>query len=138
MLMMITLAFVIHSYGSVLSPLSASISGNSPSPSANSSGDGNVQVQGNISRTLTSVVGSACLRAEGRVGPQLVSHVFGLLKARDADAPESGFGFEEASDEDRWLSSDEGAEWVVRTTDIIADAVRVPATLDTPEEKAKL
>jgi hypothetical protein len=136
MLMMMVLAFVIHSYGSVLSPLSASISGNSPNPGANSSGNGNVRVQGNISRTLTSVVGSACLRAEGRVGPQLVSHVFGLLKARDADAPESGFG--EASDEDRWLSSDEGAEWVVRTTDIIADAVRVPATLDTPEEKAKL
>lgn len=30
-----------------------------------------------------SVVGMAALRAEGGVGPQLVSHTFGLLKARD-------------------------------------------------------
>jgi ubiquinone biosynthesis protein UbiJ len=89
-------AFIIQSYGSVLSPL----------PGADE--------QGNLSRTLGSVAAVACLRAEGRVGPQLTSHVFGLLKARTAEG---------LSEEDRWLSSDEGAEWVIRTVDALMDVV---------------
>ncbi|KAI0049559.1 hypothetical protein FA95DRAFT_833158 [Auriscalpium vulgare] len=88
------ISFIIQSYGSVLSPL----------PGANE--------QGNLSRALGSVVGVACLRAEGRVGPQLTSHVFGLLKARS---------IEDQSDEDIWLSSDEGTEWVIRTVDALLD-----------------
>jgi hypothetical protein len=92
---------------------------------------------GDLSRTLTSVVGAACLRAEGGVGPQLTSHVFGLLKARDWAGAGAGAGAGEGEgaldDADRWLSSDEGAEWVVRTTDTIVDAVR-----DAPQERAKL
>jgi len=60
------------------------------------------------------VVGIATLRAEGRVGPQLTSHVFGLLKARNV---------ENLNDEDKYLSSDEGTEWVIRTIDEIVDAV---------------
>ncbi|KAI0320250.1 hypothetical protein OF83DRAFT_1169459 [Amylostereum chailletii] len=91
------ISFIIQSYGAVLSPL--------PDPDE----------QGNLSRALGSVVGIACLRAEGRVGPQLVSHVFGLLKARAA---------EELSEEDRWLASDEGTEWVVRTVDALLDVVQ--------------
>jgi len=75
---------------------------------------GGNQEQGNLSRTLGSVVGIACLRAEGRVGPQLTSHVFGLLKARKEDLQ---------CEEDRWLSSDEGAEWVIRTVDKLLDVV---------------
>lgn len=71
--------------------------------------------QGNLSRTLGSVVGTACLRAETRVGPQLTSHVFGLLKARSEP---------ELSEEDRWLSSDEGTEWVIRSVDQIYDVAR--------------
>jgi hypothetical protein len=90
------LAFIIQSYGSVLSPL----------PGADE--------QGNLSRALGSVVGIACLRTEGRVGPQLTSHVFGLLKARAA---------QDLSEEDRWLASDEGAEWVIRTVDTLLDVV---------------
>jgi len=70
--------------------------------------------QGNLSRALGSVVGIATLRAEGRVGPQLTSHVFGLLKARFV---------ENQSEEDRWLSSDEGTEWVIRTVDDILNMV---------------
>lgn len=92
------LAFIIQSYGSVLSPL-----------------PGGANEQGNLSRALGSVVGVACLRAEGRVGPQLTSHVFGLLKARAAA--------EALSEEDRWLASDEGAEWVIRTVDTLLDVV---------------
>jgi len=90
------MSFIIQSYGSVLSPL----------PGANE--------QGNLSRTLGSVVGVACLRAEGRVGPQLTSHVFGLLKARSTEG---------LSEEDRWLASDEGAEWVIRTVDTLLDVI---------------
>jgi len=91
------IAFIIQSYGSVLAPL-----------------PGGDQEQGNLTRTLGSVVGAACLRAEGRVGPQLTSHVFGLLKARRED---------QQCEEDRWLSSDEGVEWVIRTVDKILDVV---------------
>lgn len=82
---------------------------------------GGDQEQGNLSRALGSVVGSACLRAEGRVGPQLTSHVFGLLKAREA---------EKQSEEDRWLSSDEGAEWVIRTVDNLVDVVSETEAVD--------
>jgi hypothetical protein len=71
--------------------------------------------QGNISRAMGSVVGIACLRAEERVVPQLTSHVFGLLKARDV---------EEKSEEDAWLATDEGTEWVIRTVDDIVDVVK--------------
>jgi hypothetical protein len=91
------LAFIIQSYGSVLSPL----------PGADE--------QGNLSRALGSVVGIACLRTEGRVGPQLTSHVLGLLKARTAQ--------QNLSEEDRWLASDEGTEWVIRTIDTLLDVV---------------
>lgn len=98
--------FILQAYGAVLSPL-----------------PGAAEVQGNLSRALTSVVGVACLRAEGGVGPQLTSHVFGLLKARTA---------EDLSPEDRWLSSDEGAEWVIRTVDTVLNA------LAESDQKAKL
>ena len=90
--------FIIQAYGTVLSPLPG--------------GDAEL---GNLSRALGSVVGTACLRAEGGVGPQLVSHVFGLLKARNVD---------DLSEEDYWLASDEGTEWVVRTVDAILDVVK--------------
>jgi len=96
------ISFIIQSYGSVLAPM----------PGENE--------QGNLSRALGSVVGVACLRAEGRVGPQLTSHVFGLLKARAAG---------DINAEDRWLASDEGTEWVIRTIDSILDVIQ-------PEEEA--
>jgi hypothetical protein len=100
------LAFIIQSYGAVLSPL----------PGANE--------QGNLSRALGSVVGIACLRTEGRVGPQLTSHVYGLLKARTAQG---------LSEEDRWLASDEGAEWVIRTIDTLLDVVMAERGRSTKE-----
>ena len=75
------------------------------------------QEQGNLSRALGSVVGTACLRAETRVGPQLVSHVFGLLKARNVEGLDEG---------DRWLTTDEGTEWVIKAVDQIYDVARAP------------
>jgi hypothetical protein len=104
------ISFIIQSYGSILSPLPAGM-----------------DQQGNLSRALGSVVGVACLRAEGGVGPQLTSHVFGLLKARH---------IENQTQEDRWLSSDEGAGWVIRTVDEILDGVTSKS--ETGEVKAKL
>ncbi|KAG9317203.1 hypothetical protein JVU11DRAFT_1396 [Chiua virens] len=89
--------FIIQAYGTILSPLPR----------------GDLE-QGNLTRALGSVVGIATLRAEERVGPQLTSHVFGLLKARY----ESNL-----NEEDRFLSSDEGTEWVIRKVDEIIDAV---------------
>lgn len=90
--------FITVAYGTVLAPL-----------------PGGQSEQGNLSRALGSVVGTACLRAEGGVGPQLTSHVFGLLRARDVEG---------LSEEDYWLASDEGTEWVVRTVDTILDVVQ--------------
>ncbi|KAF9246947.1 hypothetical protein BU15DRAFT_57891 [Melanogaster broomeanus] len=102
------ITFIIQAYGTVLSPLPR----------------GDLE-QGNLTRALGSVVGIATLRAEGRVGPQLTSHVFGLLKAR-GEVP--------LSEEDKYLSSDEGTEWVIRKVDEIIDAV----TADEQEVLAKL
>ncbi len=84
--------------------------------------------QGNLSRALGSVVGTACLRAEGGVGPQLTSHVFGLLKARYTEG---------MSEEDYWLATDEGTEWVIRTVDTILDVVK-PELGDGSAAQAKL
>ena len=98
-------AFIIQSYGTVLSPWP-------PGDPAHESG--------NLNRTLTSVVGTACLRTEGGVGPQLVSHVYGLLKSHG-----DGYNGEPATEGDRWLSSEEGTEWVIKTVDELCDVVKI-------------
>ncbi|KAI0637802.1 hypothetical protein C8Q77DRAFT_1087953 [Trametes polyzona] len=104
--------FIIQAYGTVLSPL-----------------PGGDAVEGNLSRAQGSIVGTACLRAEGGVGPQLTSHVFGLLKARDVPG---------LSEEDYWLASDEGTEWVVRTVDKILDVVKPELSAQDGVGQAKL
>lgn len=76
----------------------------------------NVPGHNHLSRTLTSAVAVASLRASGGVGPQLVSHVYGLLKAR-------GFDPESETEDDRWLASEEGAQWVITVADAISDVV---------------
>ncbi|KIY72917.1 hypothetical protein CYLTODRAFT_417431 [Cylindrobasidium torrendii FP15055 ss-10] len=113
------ISFIIQAYGSVLSPLPGSkrMFGDE---SMNDDPD-----QGNLSQALGSVVGVACLRAEERVIPQLTSHVFGLLKARH---------LKNQNGEDVWLSSDEGAAWVLRTIDAIVEGV----ASEGPVEKSKL
>ncbi|KAI0636233.1 hypothetical protein C8Q77DRAFT_1102312 [Trametes polyzona] len=72
-------------------------------------------VRGNLNRTLCSVIAIACLRSEGGVGALLHGHVLGLLRARNEP---------DQSDEDHWLASDEGVQWVIRSVDIILDAVK--------------
>lgn len=103
-------AFIIQCYGSVLSPLPGDVK----TYEDTSTGPDDLD-QGNLSRALGSVVGIATLRAEGGVGPQLTSHTFGLLKARSS--------CENQNEEDKWLSSDEGTEWVLRTVDHILDGI---------------
>jgi hypothetical protein len=68
---------------------------------------------GDLSRTDSSLVGIATLRALGGVGPQLVSHVYGLMKA----------GSSPQNDSERWLSTQEGMEWVLGSIDELCDAV---------------
>jgi hypothetical protein len=116
-------AFIIQSYGSVLSPLPGELKRFSDQSHLDDPD------QGNLSRALGSVVGIATLRAEGRVGPQLTSHVFGLLKARYV---------ENQSQEDKWLSSDEGTEWVIRTVDDILDVAASDVHVQEAQVTAKL
>lgn len=86
----------------------------------------NVPGHNHLSRTLTSAVAVASLRASGGVGPQLVSHVYGLLKAR-------GYDTATETEDDRWLASEDGARWVIALADAISDAVVGP-----PVDRAKL
>jgi len=70
-----------------------------------------------VGRVLTSVVAVACLRAQTGVGPQVVSHIFGLRKAfEDGSAEQDVEG-------GRWLASDEGSTWILKCVDDIVDAI---------------
>ncbi|CAH0044457.1 unnamed protein product [Clonostachys solani] len=75
-----------------------------------------------VGRLLTSVVAVASLRAQTGVGPQVLSHVYGLRKAvedgsfRD-DVPAEG---DEAAE---WLAGDKGSEWILRSVDRIVDVL---------------
>ena len=88
-----------------------------------------------IGRVLTSVVAVACLRAQTGVGPQVVSHVFGLRKAF-----EDGSAAKETSIEGgEYLASDEGSIWLLECTDKIVEAISgKEATTFAPGYKAKL
>lgn len=76
-----------------------------------------------VGRVLTSIVAIACLRAQTGVGPQVLSHVFGLRKAveqgvhlREVEGVEEREGVE-------WLAGDEGSQWILSSVDGIAEAV---------------
>lgn len=73
-------------------------------------------------RVVTSLVAVACLRAQRGVGPQVLSHVFGLRKGWE-DGTWKGDGEEEDGEVVEWLVGDEGVEWVLRTVDRIADVL---------------
>ncbi|KAL2163374.1 hypothetical protein VTH06DRAFT_5431 [Thermothelomyces fergusii] len=100
------------------------------SPSSSSPSSSSPPAEATVGRTLTSVVAVACLRAQTGVGPQVLSHVFGLRKgvaqgahrveAAAALGPERGPA--EAAGLER-LASDEGCEWLLRSVDAIARAI---------------
>lgn len=73
-----------------------------------------------LGRVLTSAVAVACLRAQTGVGPQVLSHVFGLRKAWEDGTWKGG---EEEEEVVRWLAGDEGGEWVLRSVDGIVEAL---------------
>ncbi|PSN62272.1 hypothetical protein BS50DRAFT_613276 [Corynespora cassiicola Philippines] len=70
----------------------------------------------NVGRISTSLVAIACLRAQQGVGPQVLSHIFGLRKAWDDGTwkTEPEAGQEEGI---RWLVSDEGCTWALERVD---------------------
>ncbi|KAH8588829.1 hypothetical protein B0O99DRAFT_524354 [Bisporella sp. PMI_857] len=72
-----------------------------------------------VGRVLTSVVAVACLRAQTGVGPQVVSHVFGLRKAFEDGSAEA----EEEVEGGEWLGGEEGNTWVLKSVDRIVDAL---------------
>lgn len=72
-------------------------------------------------RILTSLIAVACLRAQTGVGPQVLSHVFGLRKAiEDGSYREPG---QEVVEGAEWLAGEEGSEWILRTVDSISEVL---------------
>lgn len=72
----------------------------------------------NVGRLTTSLFAVAVLRAQGGVGPQIVSHVFGLRKAFEDGTAKLEDDVEGAE----WLAGDEGSCWLLEQVDrIVAD-----------------
>ncbi|EST07823.1 hypothetical protein PSEUBRA_002939 [Kalmanozyma brasiliensis GHG001] len=86
-----------------------------------------------VNRLRTSLVAISALRAQGGVGPQVTSHVWGLMKAKDSIKPDdaSKRGLE-------WLTTEEGALWVVRTVDGICEAVEGAEEFEGQGKESKL
>ncbi|KAI0007661.1 hypothetical protein F4779DRAFT_619350 [Xylariaceae sp. FL0662B] len=74
-----------------------------------------------VGRVLTSLVAIACLRAQTGVGPQVVSHIFGLRKAYEyGDARAEG---EEHVEGGEWLASEEGNIWLLENIDKLVHVI---------------
>jgi hypothetical protein len=75
-----------------------------------------------VGRITTSLVAITCLRAQQGVGPQVLSHVFGLRKAFEDGTWKTE---PQAGDEDamKWLVSDEGCTWVLEKVDEVVAAL---------------
>ncbi|KAK1145108.1 hypothetical protein N8T08_004541 [Aspergillus melleus] len=74
----------------------------------------------NVGRLATSIVAIACLRAQTGVGPQVLSHVFGLRKAVEDSTWVHDVESEEAA---KWLASEEGNTWILNSVDDIVKAI---------------
>ncbi|KAG9572689.1 hypothetical protein KCU77_g12566, partial [Aureobasidium melanogenum] len=75
------------------------------------------KVAGKVGRVLTSIVAVSCLRTQTGVGPQVLSHVFGLRKAfKDGTAEKDVQGGE-------WLAGDEGSVWLLESVDKLVEAL---------------
>ncbi|KAL7629841.1 hypothetical protein AAE478_001364 [Parahypoxylon ruwenzoriense] len=74
-----------------------------------------------VGRVLTSLVAIACLRAQTGVGPQVVSHIFGLRKAYgNGDAHAEG---EEPVEGGAWLATEEGNIWILENIDKLVGVI---------------
>ncbi|KAI1078003.1 mitochondrial protein [Whalleya microplaca] len=75
----------------------------------------------NVGRVLTSLVAIASLRTQTGVGPQVVSHIFGLRKAYEyGDAKAEG---EEHVEGGEWLASEEGNIWLLENIDKLVHVI---------------
>lgn len=74
-----------------------------------------------VGRVLTSIIAVACLRAQTGVGPQVISHVFGLRKAFEDGSYKAEGEFEVPGGE--WLASEEGNLWLLKSVDSIVEAL---------------
>ncbi|KAI1431477.1 hypothetical protein GGR50DRAFT_679303 [Xylaria sp. CBS 124048] len=74
-----------------------------------------------VGRVLTSLVAIACLRAQTGVGPQVVSHIFGLRKAYEhGGAHAEG---EQPVEGGEWLASEDGNVWLLESIDKLVHAI---------------
>ncbi|KAK0817953.1 hypothetical protein LTR91_005347 [Friedmanniomyces endolithicus] len=89
----------------------------------------------NIGRVLMSLLAVSVLRAQTGVGPQVVSHMFGLRKAFEDGTAAA----EESVEGGEWLAGDEGGMWVLGVVDGIVGAIgEGRGTSFAPGERAKL
>ncbi|KAK5108115.1 hypothetical protein LTR62_008769 [Meristemomyces frigidus] len=73
----------------------------------------------NIGRVLMSILAVSVLRAQTGVGPQVVSHLFGLRKAfQDGTA-----AAEPAVEGGEWLAGNEGAMWLLESVDQVVESM---------------
>lgn len=91
--------------------------------------------RGKVGRILTSVVAVACLRAQQGVAPQVASHLYGL---RNSMLPDSGAAEEEPVVGSAFLTSDEGAVWVLEEVDRIVEVVAGESTSFAGPRESKL
>jgi hypothetical protein len=75
-----------------------------------------------VGRITTSLIAITCLRAQQGVGPQVLSHIFGLRKSWEDGSWETE---PQAGDKEaiKWLVSDEGCAWVLQKTDELVEAL---------------
>ncbi|KAI0467716.1 hypothetical protein F4859DRAFT_231607 [Xylaria cf. heliscus] len=74
-----------------------------------------------VGRVLTSLVAISCLRAQTGVGPQVVSHIFGLRKAyENGGADAEG---EHPVEGGKWLASNTGSMWLLENVDNLVHAI---------------
>ncbi|KAL4922895.1 hypothetical protein BDW62DRAFT_207543 [Aspergillus aurantiobrunneus] len=89
----------------------------------------------NVGRVGASIMAISCLRAQTGVGPQVVSHVFGLRKALEDGTWAQDVESEEGA---RWLAGEEGNEWILRSVDEIVEGISEGRGSNFAPGKAKL
>ncbi|CAO1629585.1 unnamed protein product [Sympodiomycopsis kandeliae] len=86
-----------------------------------------------VNRLRTSLIAISALRAQGGVGPQVTSHVWGLMKAESSIDPNdpNAQGL-------KWLTSEEGAVWTVESVNELSSVVEGEAQQERPDRESKL
>ncbi|KAH9845447.1 Dol-P-Man:Man(5)GlcNAc(2)-PP-Dol alpha-1,3-mannosyltransferase [Teratosphaeria destructans] len=88
----------------------------------------------NVGRVLMSILAVSVLRTQTGVGPQVVSHIFGLRKAYEDGTAEA----EEKVEGGEWLAGNEGSEWLLARVDEVVEAIGHNFAQGYGEPKAKL